>query len=237
MASSRTSRLAAHVWSDERVPALVQFVEATAVRGNVPSVIAAIDKFAYSKKWLMNVGDVKGVILDQAVQRARPALVLELGTYLGYSALRMSQFLAPGGRILSVEFDPTNAAAARRVIAFAGAHDKIRVVDGHLGDGGATRGKLGELGLTTQNPCDFVFLDHAKEAYLPDLLQLLEFGLLKPRALVVADNVLFPGVPDYHAFTKVVEGKLFHTTQHDTTLEYKPQVKDIVLVSEYLGPQ
>jgi catechol O-methyltransferase len=38
---------------------------------------------------MMNVGAEMGAILDRAVERARPRQVLELGTYCGYSALRM----------------------------------------------------------------------------------------------------------------------------------------------------
>ena len=47
---------------------------------------------------------------------------------------------------------------------------------------------------------DFVFLDHAKEAYLPDLLRILEAGWLHPGSVVVADNVRFPGAPKYRRY-------------------------------------
>ena len=60
---------------------------------------------------------------------------------------------------------------------------------------GFGRGKLG-----------FVFLDHAKEAYLPDLELLLEHGWLRPGAIVVADNVRVPRCPEYHEYMKREEG-------------------------------
>lgn len=39
-------------------------------------------------KPLLHVGPMKGTYLDHAVQRSSPSLVLELGSYLGYSAVR-----------------------------------------------------------------------------------------------------------------------------------------------------
>jgi catechol O-methyltransferase len=43
---------------------------------------------------------------------------------------------------------------------------------------------------------DFVFIDHAKEAYLPDLERVLERRWLHPGSVVVADNIKFPGAPE-----------------------------------------
>jgi catechol O-methyltransferase len=40
---------------------------------------------------------------------------------------------------------------------------------------------------------DFAFIDHAKEAYLPDLELILQEGWLRDGAVVVADNVKEPG--------------------------------------------
>jgi catechol O-methyltransferase len=40
---------------------------------------------------MINVGDEKGEILDRAVRRDSPHVLLELGTYCGYSALRVAR--------------------------------------------------------------------------------------------------------------------------------------------------
>ena len=53
---------------------------------------------------------------------------------------------------------------------------------------------------------------------------------------MVADNVKFPGAPEYRAYMLENEGKLWCTTEHDTHAEYQSVFKDLVLVSEYLGP-
>jgi catechol O-methyltransferase len=84
---------------------------------------------------------------------------------------------------------------------------------------------------------DLVFIDHDKAAYLPDLKRILERGWLRLGALVVADNIKFPGVPDYHAYMKEEEGRTWRTAEHEAHLECQSVIKDLVLVSEYLGPR
>src|SRR3712207_7228347 len=46
---------------------------------------------SYGQSFMMNVGDEKGEILDDAIRRAAPKRLLELGTYCGYSALRTAR--------------------------------------------------------------------------------------------------------------------------------------------------
>src|ERR1700752_1542422 len=59
--------------------------------GDVDDVIGTIDKFAYEKSFLVNIGDEKGELLEAAVRRANPRVALELGTYCGYSSLRIAR--------------------------------------------------------------------------------------------------------------------------------------------------
>ncbi len=47
---------------------------------------------------------------------------------------------------------------------------------------------------------DLVFIDHLKTVYLSDFLLLKEHGFLHPGTVIVADNVLVPGAPDYKAY-------------------------------------
>ena len=82
---------------------------------------------------------------------------------------------------------------------------------------------------------DFVFIDHAKEAYLPDLQRIVDKGWLHAGSVVVADNVKFPGAPDYREFMQEHEGHDWRTVEHETHVEYQTLIKDLVLESEYLG--
>ena len=51
----------------------------------------------------------RGRLLDNAVERAQPRRLLELGTYCGYSAPRMAGVMPRGARLYSVEFNTATA--------------------------------------------------------------------------------------------------------------------------------
>ena len=220
---------------DGREARLAEYVLARARRGNAADVIRVIDEFGYNQSILINIGDEKGRILDAAMAKARPARVLELGTYCGYSALRMA-VAAPTAQIVSIEFNAANAEIARRILDHADVGRRVTIVVGTLGDGGKTIDALRTAHGFGARSIDLVFIDHAKEAYLPDLQRILEQNWLRPGALVVADNIKFPGAPEYRAYMTENEGKRWRTIEHETHVEYQSVIKDLVLVSEYLAP-
>ncbi len=220
---------------DGREEAAVRFVLANSKAGDLDGAIQAIDEFAYKHKFLINVGDEKGELLDHVIERVKPALVLELGAYVGYSALRIARKLPKGGRLVSVEFSAANAAIARRVLAHAGVSDLVTVVTGYLGDGGSTLERLSRDFGFAAGRLDVVFIDHAKEAYLPDLQHILAKNWLRAGSVVVADNVRFPGAPEYQAYIQSQEGTHWKTKAHETHVEYQTMLKDVVLESTFLG--
>ena len=219
---------------DGREEACAAYVEANARRGDLDDVLATIDRFATQKSMLVNVGDEKGELLDAAVRRADTKLALELGTYCGYSSMRIAR-AAPSARVYSVEFAAANAEVARRIWAHAGVDDRITCVVGTIGDGGKTLDALAdEHGFGAGN-VDLLFIDHDKSAYLSDLQSILDRGWPHPGTIAVADNVLVPGAPKYRAYMREQQGKLWNTVEHKTHLEYQTLVPDLVLESEYRG--
>ena len=220
---------------DGREEALAAHVLANARPGDLGDTIRVIDDFCVTRSAMMNVGDEKGEILDRALQRASPVLLLELGTYCGYSGLRMARVMPQNGRLYSIEFSPANADIARRIWTHAGVGDRLTVVVGTLGDGGTTIDRLRQEFGFTEGALDFAFLDHDKEAYLPDLERVLKERWLHPGSIVVADNVKFPGAPEYRGYLQAEEGGTWSTIEHDTHVEYQSLLKDLVLESEYLG--
>jgi hypothetical protein len=51
---------------------LLKHVLDNATRGDPTSVINTIDSWCWTTQWMMNVGDVKGVIVDDQVEKASP---------------------------------------------------------------------------------------------------------------------------------------------------------------------
>jgi catechol O-methyltransferase len=220
---------------DGREEALARYVLETARHGDLDDVIGTIDRFCYEQSFMINVGDEKGEILDNAVRRSDPQLVLELGTYCGYSALRIARAMRAEARVVSIEFNSANAGIARRIWDHAGVGDRLTVVVGTLGDGGATAARLESEHGFARGSVDLVFLDHDKNAYLPDLQLIIDRGWLHSGSIAVADNIKFPGAPKYRAYMKDVEGRRWHSVEHPTHAEYQTLLKDIVLESDYLG--
>ncbi|MDQ3741219.1 MAG: O-methyltransferase [Actinomycetota bacterium] len=120
-------------------------------------------------------GPVVGRLLEFLVWALQPQLILEIGTYSGYSALSMGRALPPGGRIITCEADPERAAFARRHIE---RHGRISVREG---DALATIASL-------DGPFDMVFIDANKDGYVDYYEAVLP--KLAPRGLMVADNTL-----------------------------------------------
>ncbi len=129
----------------------------------------------------MLTGEVEGRLLEFLVFLAQPQLVLEIGTYSGYSALAMAQALPHGGRIVTCELDPERVAFATQRIADAGMSDRIEVREGPALESIAT----------LDGPFDLVFVDADKPGYLDYYEAVLP--KLSERGLIVADNVLWSG--------------------------------------------
>jgi caffeoyl-CoA O-methyltransferase len=126
-------------------------------------------------------GPVVGRLLETLVFALRPALVVEVGTYAGYSALAMAAALPPGGRVVTLEIDDTNADFAQRHIDASPFADRIEIVRGPALDSLAT----------LDGPFDLVFIDADKTGY-PDYYE-AALAKLAPTGLIVADNTLRDG--------------------------------------------
>jgi len=129
----------------------------------------------------MLTGAVEGRLLETLVLLARPRLVVELGTFSGYSALSMAGALPAGGRIVTCELDEHHADVAERNIRAAGFEDRIEV----------RRGPALETLAALDGPYDLVFLDADKGGYV-DYYEAV-VPKLAEHGVIVADNTLVGG--------------------------------------------
>ncbi|OAQ82954.1 O-methyltransferase, family 3 [Purpureocillium lilacinum] len=120
--------------------------------------------------------------------------ILEIGVYVGYSAMVWSHAVGPDGTVTGLEFDPELAKIAGDALA---AHD-ITNVNIVVGNAAETLPKLP----APPGSYDLVFLDADKTGYSNYLSVLLARSkptappaerLLRPGALIIADNVLRRG--------------------------------------------
>lgn len=143
---------------------------------NADEVLKAIQK-ASEGQFSPIIGPQKAQVLIDIVRKTRPKSILEVGTFVGYSAILMAEYLPKGGKIITLEIDSDVAKIAKENIAKAKFSDIIDVI---IGDAVKSLKKL-------KGQFDLLFIDAAKEEYFL-YLQLAE-PLLTPKAIVVADNV------------------------------------------------
>jgi len=125
----------------------------------------------------MLTGPVEGRLLETLVWIARPRLIVELGTYSGYSAQFMARALPPGGRLITCELSAERAEFARRRLQ----DPRVEIREG----------PALETLATIDEPIDLAFIDADKPGY-PDYYEAL-VPKLSERGLIVADNTLRGG--------------------------------------------
>lgn len=186
------------------------------------SVLAAMDVYARSERHMTNVGVAKGAILEEAVQQSGAGRVLELGSYCGYSAIRIARLLTKDDSVVvSLEKSPEFAEIARQIIDRAGLTDRIELKVGEAGD----------IIPHLEGHFDLVFIDHWKTRYLADLLLIEKHDLLHEGSVVVADKVgIFEGAVRAY-LNHVRQSEHYDTSHYDTHMEYDEHIPDGVEVS------
>ncbi|KAK4175401.1 putative catechol O-methyltransferase [Triangularia setosa] len=185
-------------FGDGREVALLEYIYARPdldeLRGSPQKVLQAIDDYGRSVRGLINIGLMKGSIVCDIIARHKPAVILELGGYIGYSAIMFGNAMrkAGGKQYFSVEKSPLFAAVSTSLIDLAGLRDTVRVV---VGTGAEGTQRLYDEGMISQ--VDMAFFDHFKPAYTDDLKLCERLGVVGPGTLIVADNMVLPGNPRY----------------------------------------
>ncbi|WP_404329367.1 O-methyltransferase [Mesobacillus maritimus] len=145
-------------------------------------VLAEMEEYAKEHQVpIMEAAGIEAMLQILKIQKAET--ILEVGTAIGYSALRMAYAL-PNAKIVTIERDEERLAKAMVYIEKAGKGSQISII---FGDALETEKQASQHG-----PYDAIFIDAAKGQYKRFFEMYSAF--LKPGGIVVTDNVLFKGL-------------------------------------------
>jgi predicted O-methyltransferase YrrM len=137
--------------------------------------------YAHYEDKAMLSGFVQGRVLAMFSKMIRPEVVLEIGTYLGYSALCFAEGLAEGGKVITLDVNEETNNVARSFVERTKYKDQIEF---HLGDALDIIPKLPEM-------FDLVFIDADKPNYSNYYDTVFES--VRSGGFIIADNVLWSG--------------------------------------------
>ncbi|KAK7883299.1 hypothetical protein WMY93_029473 [Mugilogobius chulae] len=184
------------------------------------SILDAFDTWCTKVEFISNIGPKKGKILDRLMVEQSPLTVLELEHIVA-----TAQCGWPGSCHWVAEFTVLRwiremLQLQRKLFVELIVSPSDEVIPRLRSDYGLER-------------LDFVFMDHWKRSYLPDLQMLEGSGLLGKGSIILADNVLFPGAPKFLRHLR--KSGLYEWKIHRATLEYSKGIRDGMAELIYYG--
>jgi len=189
--------------------ALLGAAEAEAVCGT-EAFHTAVERFASRSAgtWLKVAGGSKAKLLEAAASAAPlrcSSIYLEIGSFIGYSAMRLHEIAGQASRrggqkvgsdsapcVVSIEGDPVHTALARHFIDLTRAVSLVEVLPGAVRDVVPLVGEdVGSCSL------GFAFMDQKGTTFHMDHGLLDRSQLWIPHACIVSDNIVRPGAPVY----------------------------------------
>ena len=148
-----------------------------------PPLLARLNRETHLKvlQPRMLSGHFQGRVLSMISKLVRPMVILEIGTYTGYSALCLAEGLAPGGVLHTIDIKEELQDLQRRYFDESGYGERIVQ---HLGPA------LDIIPKLNVSP-DLVFIDADKENYIHYYEMVLP--MMKPGGIILSDNVLWSG--------------------------------------------
>lgn len=172
------------------------------------------DTHANVLKPRMLSGHLQGRFLSMISHMVRPANILEIGTYTGYSAICLSEGLKSGGKLVTIE---KNEELETKLRSFFNEAGLSNIVDLRIGN-------ALKIIPTLDQSFDLVFIDADKENY-SNYFDLV-IDKVPAGGYLLADNVLWSG--------KVVDGSNDKDTR--AILEFNNKVQDDARVENVLLP-
>ncbi|KIE02369.1 O-methyltransferase, family 3, partial [Metarhizium majus ARSEF 297] len=161
--------------------------------------------------------------------------VLEVGVYVGYSAMLWAHATGPDGLVTGLEYSPELAKIAQDALAKEG----INNVEIIVGNAAETLPKV-----SPSSPYDIIFLDADKPGYSNYLSIILANSqpgsknrLLRPGGLIIADNVLRRGhVADSSKTDREVEDAGLWNLHIEAVRKFNDQVVGEKRLESFLTP-
>ncbi len=171
-----------------------------------PAALARLGRMAQTRLLYgrMCSGHIQGRLLKMLVEMTRPRRVLEIGTFVGYSAVCLAEGLGDGGEVHTVEVDDELEDIIRATLAENPAGSKVTL---HIGDALS-------VVPTLAGGWDLVFIDGNKRDYAAYYRMTLP--LLNPGGYILADNTLWYG--------KVAEPEAHRDRQTAGVIEFNDMV-------------
>ena len=173
----------------------------------------------------MASGHLQGRLLKMLVTMLRPRIILEVGTFSGYSAICMAEGLeeiraagstddhgsTDGGMVYTFEINDEQEDFTRPWIEGSPVADRIRFI---IGDANTEAPKLGIT-------FDMAFIDGDKRTYRDTYETVL--SVLRPGGFILADNTLWDGHVVDHAYDRDPQTRGIETfndyVMHDDRVE------------------
>jgi caffeoyl-CoA O-methyltransferase len=131
----------------------------------------------------MQIAPEQGAFLTMLAKIVGSRLIVEVGTFTGYSSVCLARGLAPGGRLICLDVSEQYTSRARQAWTEAGLSDRIELV---LGPAVETLSSL-----SLDDPIDLAFIDADKSNYETYYEEIL--GRMRSGGVIVVDNVLWGG--------------------------------------------
>ena len=135
--------------------------------------------------------------MEFLVKSIKPKRVLEIGTAIAYSSIRIARNFKKKGIVHTIEKSKDNIALAKAYIKKSGVDDKIKILEGNAF----------EIMPGLEKKYDLIFLDADKNEY--SKLFELSVKLLKKGGVILVDNLLWHG----HAAAEKVPSKYKTSTE------------------------
>ena len=155
--------------------------------------------------------------MEQLVLLHKPKRVLEIGTAIAYTTIRIAGNLSESAIIDTIELSKHNIPLAKDYIKRSGLSDKINLLEGNAFN----------VIPTLKNKYDMIFLDADKVDYISMFELAIE--LLKKGGLVVVDNVLWQGYPASTKIPRKYKASTEHVRKFNEMFVAHPKLKTSIL--------